>query len=161
MIIGYVLTAAYLALLAWLIASLYWARRRIAASFRGRINWATILIAAAVISLFVIFSLKFVSPAEQLYFDENIYQGIALNILNHGNALWCQYGSERLSACGTSLLYHDPVELSFYMALAFAAFGAGTGTAYGLELARAYRQHCGRCAGKEEGLVQGGDEAYR
>ncbi len=134
-ILGYAFTAVYVALLVWLFASIYLSRRRIAASFRGRISQTTLLIALAVIAFFVLFSIKYVNPAEQLYFDENIYQGMALNILGHGNALWCQYGTAHLSSCGANLIYHDPAEMSFYLAIAFGIFGIGTATAYGFELA--------------------------
>ncbi len=135
MLLGYAFTAAYIVLLGWLIVCAYLSRRWISGLFRGKIDRITITLAIAVMAFFVIFSLLYVHPVEQLYFDENIYQGIALNILHSGNALWCQYGTAYASSCGLGTVYHDPVELSFYLAIAFAIFGIGTNVAYGLELA--------------------------
>ncbi len=134
MIIGYALTAAYLILLVALLGSAYLSRKEIKIAFKGRINRYSLSIALLVVVFFVAFSLIYVSPVEQLYFDENIYQGIALNILHNGNALWCQYGGPYTVPCPVSQIYHDPVEWSFYLAIAFMILGPGTSTAYGLQL---------------------------
>ncbi len=135
MIIGYVFTTVFIALFATLIASAFLSRKRISKALSGKISLLSAAMALAAIVFFLSFSVLFVHPVEQLYFDENIYQGIALNILHSGNALWCQYGTALLSSCPTSVLYHDPVEISFFLALAFGLFGAGMQTAYALELA--------------------------
>ena len=103
-------------------------------ALRGRITKQSLIALFFILLFFVIFLAMFVHPAEQLYFDENIYQGIAINILKHGNALWCQYGSAYLGQCGLSVVYHDPVEWSFYIALAFGIFGIGTSVSYGMQL---------------------------
>src|SRR5271157_2936705 len=113
MLIGYAITAAVLA------------------SLIGLLSFMALL---AILSFFVAFGLLCVHPVEQLYFDENIYQGIAMNILAHGNALWCQYGTGYLANCYSNQVYHDPVGWCVFIAMAFAAFGTGIGTAYGLEL---------------------------
>ena len=134
MIIGYALTAAYLVLLLALLGSAYLSRREIKSAFKGRINRYSIAVAIVVVVFFVAISLIYVSPVEQLYFDENIYQGIALNILHNGNALWCQYGGPYSVPCPVNQIYHDPVEWSFYLAIAFLIFGSGISTAYGLQL---------------------------
>ncbi len=98
------------------------------------VNRYSILALAAILLFFAIFALLFVHPVEQLYFDENIYQGIALNILHSGNALWCQYGTGYLNTCYVNQLYHDIVGFDVFIAMAFAIFGPSAQTAYGLEL---------------------------
>lgn len=135
MIIGYLFTSVYIVLFVGLLASLVFSASEIKKAMKGRISKASILAALLIVAFFVAFSLLYVHPAEQLYFDENIYQGIALNILNNFNALWCQYGTSYVTHCYNNAIYHDPVELSFYLAIAFAAFGASIQTAFGLELA--------------------------
>ena len=135
MLIGYVFTAVFIVLFAALIASIALSRKRILKALSGKISPLSVAIALTAVAFFVLFSVFFVHPVEQLYFDENIYQGIALNILHNGNALWCQYGTALVSSCPVSELYHDPVEISFYIAMAFGIFGVGMQTAYALELA--------------------------
>ncbi len=134
MLIGYAFTAAYIILLASLIGSAILSRKQIVKAFKGKIDLNTAVVTVIIVMFFVIFSLNYVYPVEQLYFDENIYQGIALNILHHGNAVWCQFGSANTLQCPVSQIYHDPVEWSFYLAIAFLLFGTGIATAYGLSL---------------------------
>lgn len=134
MIIGYIFTAVYAILFLAFLGSTYLSRKDIFRVFRGNADKITIAAALIIVLFFVLFSILYVSPAEQLYFDENIYQGIALNILHNGNALWCQYGSAYTVHCPLSEIYHDPAEWSFYIALAFLFFGTGTSTSYALQL---------------------------
>ena len=133
-IIGYALTSVYIILFIGLLSAVAVYRKDLSKSLKGKVTKRSLVALLLILIFFVSFLLMFVHPAEQLYFDENIYQGIALNILKHGNALWCQYGSAYLNQCGTSAVYHDPVEWSFYIAMAFGLFGIGTATAYGMQL---------------------------
>ena len=132
--IGFIFTAALAITLASLIASTLLARKDLLEVLRQRINKPTLAALVIMLAFFLVFSLEFVHPVEQLYFDENIYQGIALNILMHGNALWCQYGSSLLHSCFNNQLYHDTIGYPFLIAIAFGIFGVGIGTAYGLQL---------------------------
>ncbi len=134
MIIGYALTAAVYASLILMLAAVAADRKGIGKLLRGCIDRRSLIALGVILAFFLIFAVRFVPHAEQLYFDENIYQGIALNILHHGNSLWCQIGTGYESACYGSVLYHDPVGWSAFIAIAFAIFGAGTATAYSLEL---------------------------
>ena len=133
-IIGYALTSVYIILFIGLLSAVAVYRKDLSKSLKGKVTKRSLVALLFILLFFVSFLLMFVHPAEQLYFDENIYQGIALNILKHGNALWCQYGSAYLNQCGASAVYHDPVEWSFYIAMAFGVFGIGTATAYGMQL---------------------------
>ena len=94
----------------------------------------SLLALVAVVMFFLIFELVYVSPIEQLYFDENIYQGIALNILHSGNALWCQLGTGYVKTCYLNNVYHDPAGWPAFIAMAFAIAGVGRQTAYNLQL---------------------------
>ncbi|MGC8710512.1 MAG: hypothetical protein ACP5RF_02810 [Candidatus Micrarchaeia archaeon] len=131
---GYAITAAILISLILLIYSLIKGRKYIRSELDG-IDKHAVLALVIILLFFLSFSILFVHPVEQLYFDENIYQGIAINILHHGNAFWCQYGTGYLTSCFDSALYHDPVEWSFFLAIAFGIFGIGTATAYNTQLA--------------------------
>ncbi len=134
MIFGYIITAVVAIAAAMLIASCILSRKEIAAAVKGSIDRYSIAGLAVALAIFILFSVLFITPTEQLYFDENIYQGIALNILHSGNALWCQYGTGMLRQCFINQIYHDPVEWSIFIAVAFYLFGVGASTAYGLQL---------------------------
>ena len=134
MLVGYAITLAVLASFIGLAASVFAGRKELAHLLRGHVDRYSLLALLGILAFFLAFSLLFVHPVEQLYFDENIYQGIAMNILAHGNALWCQYGTGYLANCYSGQVYHDPVGWCVFIAMAFAAFGIGVGTAYGLEL---------------------------
>ncbi len=133
-LLGYAITAALAFAFAWLLYSAVRSRRYIAKIFKNKINKQSAAAAILIIAFFLGFSILYVHPAEQLYFDENIYQGIALNILHTGNSLWCQYGTGYVNSCANSAIYHDPVGISFFLAIAFAIFGIGINTAYGMSL---------------------------
>ena len=132
--IGYETTIAVASTFALLVASIYFGRHELAGALKKGINRYSLIALALIVSFFLVFSLLFVKPAEQLYFDENIYQGIAMNILKHGNALWCQFGTGYVNKCYANALYHDPVGWTFFIAIAFALFGIGINTAFNLEL---------------------------
>lgn len=133
-LIGYEITAAVIACFIALISSIVLCRKELYKVLKKHTNKYSILLLVLILAFFVVFSLAFVHPTEQLYFDENTYQGIAINILMHGNALWCQYGTGYLHTCYVNTIYHDPAAWSVFIAMAFAIFGIGTGTAYGLQL---------------------------
>ncbi len=134
LLFGYAATAALAIALIWLIYAIVRGRRSISSALEGRINKQSLLALVLILGFFLTFSLIYMHPTEELYFDENIYQGIALNILHNGNALWCQYGSAYAASCPASEIYHDPIGLSFFIAIAFAVFGIGINTSYNLEL---------------------------
>lgn len=132
--LGYLITTAVLLSAACLIALIANDRRELHRLLKGSISRVDAVLLVFVLAFFVIFSLLFVTPTEQLYFDESIYQGIALNVLQHGTALWCQYGTAHLTQCFSNQIYHDPVGWSVLLAIPFALFGPSIGTAYGTEL---------------------------
>jgi 4-amino-4-deoxy-L-arabinose transferase-like glycosyltransferase len=132
--IGYITTLVTLISAIGLIVTLFFSKDDIKKTLSGSVDRRMISALAASIAFFFIFSILFVAPIEQLYFDENIYQGIALNILHSGNAEWCQYGTGHLTHCFINEVYHDPAEWTVFIAIAFALFGIGIKTAYALQL---------------------------
>ncbi len=134
MYIGFEITAAVYASFVLMLAFLIRGRKEVMKLLQESVDRYSLVALAAILAFFVVFALLYVAPAEQLYFDENIYQGVALNILNHGNALWCQFGTGYVKTCYVNSVYHDPVGWSAFIAIAFAIAGIGPQTAYGLEL---------------------------
>jgi hypothetical protein len=133
-LLGYEITAAVYASLILMLVSLFLERKELIKLVREHTDRFSLIALALILIFFIAFSLLFVSPVEQLYFDENIYQGIAINMLKNGNALWCQYGTGDLTHCYVNSLYHDPVGWSAFIAIAFGIFGIGIRTSYNLEL---------------------------
>lgn len=134
LVIGYIFTTVLAIALVSRVASLFLTRKDLKHALSGRVNLYTLIALAAIVIFFIVFSLLYVSPTEQLYFDENIYQGIALNILQHGNAVWCQYGTGLVQTCFSNAVYHDLIGYPFLIAIAFGIFGVSVATAYGLQL---------------------------
>ena len=135
MLLGYATTAAVLATFASLLLFVFMGRKELREVLSKCINRYSLIALLAIRAFFRAFAATRVSAVSQLYFDENIYQGVAINILSHGSALWCQYGTGYLRNCFSTQVYHDPVGWSVFIAMAFALFGIGFNTAYGLELA--------------------------
>ena len=106
-LLGYFITAATSISLVLLFLGVFFARKELGRSLaKSGVRLRTLFLLALIIIFFVSFSLLYVKQVEQLYFDENIYQGIALNVLKGGKALWCQYGTGDLSRCFVNQVYH-------------------------------------------------------
>ncbi len=134
MLIGYIITLVTLASFVLMLAFAVRDRRDLSRILKFGINRYSAAALVIIVLLFALIALLFIHPVEQLYFDENIYQGVALNILHSGNALWCQYGTGYLQSCYVNQLYHDIVGYDVFIAVTFALFGAGAQTAYALQL---------------------------
>ncbi len=133
MLIGYATTAAVSISFVLLIISIFLYKEELSKILKLHINKKTIILLLLICVFFTIISLFFVSAVEQLYFDENIYQGIALNIIHSGNSLWCQYGTGHLTSCYANQLYHDPVGFELFLGIALVIFGSGPSTAYAFQ----------------------------
>ncbi len=95
-------------------------------------NKRALIAAIFIVVLFVSLELLLVKPTQQLFFDDVIYQGGALDLLHTGQAWQCNYGSP--VQCFTGLIFHEPVGTAFNIAIAFAIFGVHQYAAYGLFL---------------------------
>ena len=125
MLLGYELTAGVYASLILMLAFIVIDRRELRVLLRKHISRYSPAALALILAFFLIVSLLYVSPVEQLYFDENIYQAVALNIMHSFNSLWCRSGTGHLTTCYVNAVYHDPVGWSSFIAIAFAIFGIG------------------------------------
>ncbi|MGC9142394.1 MAG: ArnT family glycosyltransferase [Candidatus Micrarchaeia archaeon] len=132
-ILGYSFTIALTTSLGILFASVILGRKEIRKELKG-LNKYSLLALLFILASFLFVALVYVTQFEELYFDENIYQGIAINILKHGTMLWCLMGTGYLDSCYSNTLYHDPVGWSYFIAIFFAIFGISTDTAYMAEL---------------------------
>ena len=95
----------------------------------------SLLIALAVVALFLVIEIFIVKPTQLLFFDDAIYQGMAQDLLHMGQAWMCDYGTP--AVCYSGELFHEPLGLSFNFAIAFAIFGVHQYAAQGAELALA------------------------
>jgi hypothetical protein len=134
MLLGYAITISVIFSFLALIISIILYKKKLLEILKRQITFKTTLLLFAILAFFLFFLLLFVHPVEQLYFDENIYQGIALNIVHSGNSLWCQFGTGHLTHCYNNQLYHDPVGLELFLGIALVLFGSNPGTAYAFEL---------------------------
>ena len=73
-----------------------------------------------------------VQPTQQLYFDDDIYQGMAVDLLHQGQAWFCDYGTP--TNCIIGEILHEPIGMPFNLAIGFAVFGVSIGTAYNTAL---------------------------
>lgn len=134
MLLGYAITFAVVFSFLALIFSVILYRKNLSKILKNHISVNTVLMLIIILVFFTVFLLIFVPPVEQLYFDENIYQGIALNIVHSGNSLWCQFGTGHLTQCYNNQLYHDPVGTELFLGIALVLFGSSPATAYAFQL---------------------------
>lgn len=91
------------------------------------------LIILAILLVFAVIELYFVKPTQLLFFDDAIYQAMAVDLLHMGQAWMCNYGTP--TTCFQGQIYHEPIGLSFNIAIAFMLLGVKRYAAYGAEFA--------------------------
>ncbi|MGD0728679.1 MAG: glycosyltransferase family 39 protein [Candidatus Micrarchaeaceae archaeon] len=96
-------------------------------------NKKDLILVIGIVLVFVFMELYFIKPTQLLFFDDAIYQGMALDLLKTGQAWMCNYGTA--TTCLSGQIYHEPIGLSFNMAIAFLLFGVKRNVAYGAEFA--------------------------
>ncbi|MEM0149671.1 MAG: hypothetical protein QXW10_02125, partial [Candidatus Micrarchaeaceae archaeon] len=122
MILEYSLTVGILVAFFGLIAGIVLDRKGIAGTFkRHRIGRQQLAIALIIAVLFVAIEVVLVKPTQQLFFDDAIYQGMALDMLHTGQAVMCDYGTP--TTCYIGEIFHEPIGTAFNFAIAFLAFG--------------------------------------
>lgn len=132
--IGYSITIADSTAIILLIVSIVASRNTIKRAFSKRINWKSIAVLALIVAFFVAFVVLMLPRTELIFFDENIYQGIALNILHNGNSQMCEYGLQFVHKCYANELGFDPAGWPLLLAAAFGIFGPSNAASYNLEL---------------------------
>jgi hypothetical protein len=132
--LGYAITIVCSVTFVALIISIVLGRNEIWQVLHKNMNKCSLVALFVIIIFFILFA-SFLRRTELIFFDEQIYQSIAINILNHGNALTCMFGTAQLKSCYFNSLGFDPNGWPFIIAIAFGLFGKGVSTAYNLEIA--------------------------
>jgi 4-amino-4-deoxy-L-arabinose transferase-like glycosyltransferase len=133
-LIGYMITIADSIALIGLVISLILASAEIKEVLSKYVNKYSLIALIFILIFFIAFSIFFLPKTELIFFDENIYQGVALNIMHSGSALQCEYGSAYVQKCFNSLLGFDPGGWPLLLAVAFRSFGISNNTSYNVEL---------------------------
>jgi 4-amino-4-deoxy-L-arabinose transferase-like glycosyltransferase len=132
--IGYLITGACAIALAAFVISILFAWEDIKQVLSKNLNRYSIIMLFFIIIFFLLFSIFLLPKTDLVYFDENIYQGIALNILHNGNALMCWYGTPYVQKCFVNQLDFDPAGWPFLISVSFGLFGISNAVSHSLEL---------------------------
>jgi len=129
----YIFTAGILISLAGLIISAAKDRKNIRKTlgdcgFRRR----DLIIVIGIVAIFLFFELYLVKPTQLLFFDDAIYQAMAIDLLHMGQAWMCNYGTP--AVCYNGQIFHEPIGLAFNFAVSFLIFGSTRAAAHGAEL---------------------------
>ena len=128
----YLFTAGLTLALVATIASIAIGRKHFAAVFRDSgLDARRLVIALVILAIFVAAEAAFVVPTQQLFFDDEIYQAGALDLIHMGQAWMCNYGSPTM--CYAGQIYHEPIGTSFNLAIAFLIGGVNRSAAYNAE----------------------------
>ena len=98
-------------------------------------NKKDIVIGLAVVLIFIAVEIYLIKPTSLLFFDDAIYQGMALDLIHTGQAWMCNYGTPL--QCFSGQIFHEPVGLSFNIAIAFLILGVKRSSGYIAEMALA------------------------
>lgn len=124
----YLFTIGMIVSFVGLILAVVSGRRDIAGIFRDlKINRKHIAVAVLIVILFVAMEIIIVQPAQLLFFDDDIYQSMAVTLLHTGQAWFCDYGSQ--TACYMGEILHEPIGEPFNLAISFAIFGVSRAVA--------------------------------
>jgi len=90
-----------------------------------------LIILFVILLVFSFIELYFVHPTQLLFFDDDIYQAMAVMLLHTGQAWMCNFGTP--TTCLQGQVFHEPIGLSFNFAIAFAIFGVSRAAAWNTE----------------------------
>ncbi len=131
--IEYLMSASVLCAFALTLIFGYLSRKSFALEMkRLGVNRFHILAALLIVVMFVSVELAVVKPTQQLFFDDAIYQGMALDLLHTGQAWMCNYGTP--SNCVSGQIFHEPVGEAFNIAVVFLLLGVHRYSAYATNL---------------------------
>ncbi len=131
-LLEYTFTIGIILSLAMLIIGAFSDRRQIYHTLKSHgLDKRFAIAAIGVVIVFLFVELYFVKPTQLLFFDDAIYQGMALDMIHMGQAWMCNYGTPL--TCFQGQVYHEPIGLSFNIAVAFLIFGVSRASAYGTE----------------------------
>jgi len=116
------------------LVSLFHSRRRIAAALSDAgVGRAQMGAALLVVLLFALVELITVHPTQLLFFDDVIYQSMALHLITTGQAIMCNFGTP--SACFSGQVFHEPVGTALSLAVGYLFAGVHLSTTYGTDFA--------------------------
>lgn len=87
-----------------------------------------IFAALAILAIFIMFEQAVVYPTQQLFFDDAIYQGMAVDMIHTGQAWMCDYGTP--AHCISGEVFHEPIGEAFNLAIGFVVLGVHRSSAY-------------------------------
>lgn len=90
-----------------------------------------LVIVLVILLIFILFEQIVVTATQQLFFDDAIYQGMALDLLHTGQAWMCNFGSP--IQCFSGEVYHEPIGESFNLAIGFLILGLHRASSYMVE----------------------------
>lgn len=130
----YIFTAGLLISLAGLLISAAKDRSNIMKTLKGYgFNRRDLIAVIGIVALFLFIELYLIKPTQLLFFDDAIYQAMAVDLMHMGQAWMCNYGTPAL--CHSGQIFHEPIGLAFNFAIAFLVFGSTRAAAHGTELA--------------------------
>jgi 4-amino-4-deoxy-L-arabinose transferase-like glycosyltransferase len=125
----YIYTGGLLLAFATLLVSISLGRKHISDVFRkAGLRKKHIAYALVAVVIFVAAELYLVHPTQQLFFDDAIYQAMALDLIHTGQAWMCDYGTT--TACFIGEIFHEPIGTSFNLALGYLVMGVNLNATY-------------------------------
>ncbi len=94
-----------------------------------------LLLALAVVALFLVIVIIWMKPTQLLFFDDAIYQSMGLDLLHSGQAWMCNFGTP--TQCFSGQIFHEPGGLSFNIAIGFLILGVHRISSYAVQVALA------------------------
>ena len=132
----YIFTAGMTVSFIGMVAGIVYGRKHILKAFEHtHVNRSDILLALVIALGFIALDIALVRPTQLLFFDDAIYQAMALSLIHTGQAWMCNYGTP--VQCFSGQVYHEPIGLAFNIALGFLVHGVNRGSAYGTQIALA------------------------
>lgn len=94
-----------------------------------------LIFALIVVAVFIGIIVLYMRPTQLLFFDDAIYQAMGLDLLHSGQAWMCNFGSPNL--CFSGQIFHEPIGLSFNIAIGYLILGVSRGASYAVQVALA------------------------
>ncbi len=91
-------------------------------------NRTHLMLLIVAVLLFALLEIFLVGQTQQLFFDDAIYQAMALDLLHTGQAWMCNYGT--MTSCFSGQIFHEPIGESFNLAIGFLVLGVHRHSAY-------------------------------
>ncbi len=95
---------------------------------RLKFSMKDLIIVLVIVIVFILFEQIVIKSTQQLFFDDAIYQGMALDLLHTGQAWMCNYGAPL--QCFSGAIYHEPIGTSFNIMIGFLFLGVRRSSAY-------------------------------